>query len=147
MQNAKSQSAAKATTAAVLRTPGPIANDRLTIERREIPTLRAGEILVTVHACGVCRTDLNIVKGDLPAREPTIVPGHQIVGIVAAAAGDVALAVGTRVGISWLGGTDGTCRFFREGRENLCDHPVYTAMTGTAVTRARSSLGPTSCTR
>jgi propanol-preferring alcohol dehydrogenase len=112
--------------AAVLRTPGPIASDRLTIEARELPPLRAGEILVTVRACGVCRTDLNIVEGDLPARQPTIVPGHQIVGIVAAAAADVTLAVGTRVGISWLGGTDGTCRFCQLGRENLCDHPVYT---------------------
>jgi propanol-preferring alcohol dehydrogenase len=117
---------ATATTAAVLRTPGPIASDRLTIEARELPPLRAGEILVTVRACGVCRTDLNIVEGDLPARQPTIVPGHQIVGIVAAAADDVTLAVGTRVGISWLGGTDGTCRFCQLGRENLCDHPVYT---------------------
>ena len=115
-----------ATTAAVLRTPGPVANDPLRLEQREIAPLRAGEILVTVRACGVCRTDLNIVEGDLPPRQPTIVPGHQIVGSVAAAADDVALAVGTRVGISWLGGTDGTCRFCREGRENLCDHPIYT---------------------
>lgn len=126
MQSTRSQWAAPTTTAAVLRTPGPISSNRLTIEQRVIPTLRAGEILVTVRACGVCRTDLNIIEGDLPARQPTIVPGHQIVGIVAAAASDVALAVGTRVGISWLGGTDGTCRFCREGRENLCDHPVYT---------------------
>ncbi len=81
---------------------------------------------MTVRACGVCRTDLNIVEGDLPPHHPTIVPGHQIVGIVAAAAAGVTLAVGTRVGISWLGGTDGTCRFCLEGRENLCDHPVYT---------------------
>jgi propanol-preferring alcohol dehydrogenase len=114
------------TTAAVLRTAGPITTDRLTVEPRELPPLRAGEVLVTVRACGVCRTDLNIVEGDLPAHRATIVPGHQIVGTVAAIADDVTLAVGTRVGISWLGGTDGTCRFCREGRENLCDHPVYT---------------------
>jgi propanol-preferring alcohol dehydrogenase len=114
------------TTAAVLRSPGPISKDRLALEQRAMPPLRAGEILVTVRACGVCRTDLNIVEGDLPPHHPTIVPGHQIVGIVAAAAAGVTLAVGTRVGISWLGGTDGTCRFCLEGRENLCDHPVYT---------------------
>ncbi len=112
--------------AAVLTMPGALADDRLAIQQRELSPIRAGEILITVLACGVCRTDLNIVQGDLPARHATIVPGHQIVGIVAAAAGDVSLALGTRVGISWLGGTDGTCRFCREGRENLCDHPVYT---------------------
>ena len=87
--------------------------------------LEAGEILVDVRACGVCRTDLNIVQGDLPPKHPTIVPGHQIVGIVAATAPDVKVAIGTRVGISWLGGTDGTCRFCIAGRENLCDNIVF----------------------
>jgi propanol-preferring alcohol dehydrogenase len=81
---------------------------------------------VSVRACGVCRTDLHIVEGDLTARHATIVPGHQIVGIVTAAAPDVDVAIGTRVGISWLGGTDGSCRFCRAGRENLCDAPVFT---------------------
>ncbi len=100
--------------------------DRLTIERRALGELEAGQILVTVRACGVCRTDLNIVEGDLPPRHPAVVPGHQIVGVIADAAPDVDLAVGTRVGILWLGGTDGTCRFCREGRENLCDAPVFT---------------------
>ena len=117
---------ATTTTAAVLHTTGGIAKDRLTIEQRELPALRAGDILVEVRACGVCRTDLNIVEGDLPPHHPTIVPGHQIVGAVTAAGPGVTLAIGTRVGISWLGGTDGTCRFCRESRENLCDHPVYT---------------------
>jgi propanol-preferring alcohol dehydrogenase len=115
-----------ATTAAVLHKPGTISKDRLTLEKRTLGPLRAGQILVTVRACGVCRTDLNIVEGDLPPHHPTIVPGHQIVGVVAAAGADVTLAAGTRVGISWLGGTDGTCRFCLEGRENLCDHPVFT---------------------
>ena len=119
-------SAATTTTAAVLHAPGSITQDRLTIEQRELPPLRAGEIRADVRACGVCRTDLNIVEGDLPPHHPTMVPGHQIVGVITAAAPDVTLAIGTRVGISWLGGTDGTCRFCREGRENLCDHPVYT---------------------
>jgi propanol-preferring alcohol dehydrogenase len=108
-----------ATTAAVLHEPGTISKDRLTLEKRTLGPLLSGQVLVTVRACGVCRTDLNIVEGDLPPRHPAIVPGHQIVGIVAAAAADVALAVGTRVGISWLGGTDGTCPFCLEGRENL----------------------------
>jgi propanol-preferring alcohol dehydrogenase len=126
MQTTKPRATPMTTTAAVLRTPGPLTTDRLVLEARELPSLGAGEILVTVRACGVCRTDLNIVEGDLPARHPTIVPGHQIVGVVAAVAEDVTLAVGTRVGISWLGGTDGTCRFCRDEHENLCDHPVYT---------------------
>jgi propanol-preferring alcohol dehydrogenase len=116
----------KTTTAAVLAGTGPVSKDRLKIEERALPALGAGQILVTVRACGVCRTDLNIVEGDLPAHHSTIVPGHQIVGVVAAAAPGVDLKIGTRVGISWLGGTDGTCRFCLEGRENLCDHPVYT---------------------
>jgi propanol-preferring alcohol dehydrogenase len=114
------------TTAAVLHTPGPIAADRLVIERRTPRPPAAGEILVDVRACGVCRTDLHIVEGELPPRRPAIVPGHQIVGTVSAAAPDVTLAVGTRVGISWLGGVDGTCRFCSAGRENLCDAPVFT---------------------
>jgi propanol-preferring alcohol dehydrogenase len=114
------------TTAAVLKRTGPISEDRLTIEERALPELGAGMILVTVRACGVCRTDLNIVEGDLKPHQATIVPGHQIVGVIAGVGPGVELKLGTRVGISWLGGTDGTCRFCREGRENLCDNPVYT---------------------
>ena len=113
-------------TAAVLRTPGPIESDRLRVETLEIPPLQPGQILLSVRACGVCRTDLNIVEGDLPPHHPAIVPGHQIVGVVAEAAPDAGISVGTRVGISWLGGTDGTCRYCLEGRENLCDRPTYT---------------------
>jgi propanol-preferring alcohol dehydrogenase len=109
-----------------LRTPGPVAEDRLIVETAEIPALQPGQILVTVRACGVCRTDLQIVEGGLPPRRTPVVPGHQIVGVVAATAPGVDLALGSRVGISWLGGTDGTCRFCREGRENLCDAPVFT---------------------
>jgi propanol-preferring alcohol dehydrogenase len=85
-----------------------------------------GEILVAVRACGVCRTDLHIVEGELAPRQPTIVPGHQIVGTVSARAPGVGIAPGTRVGISWLGGVDGTCRYCRGGRENLCDAPIFT---------------------
>jgi alcohol dehydrogenase, propanol-preferring len=115
-----------ATTAAVLRGPGSITTDRLHVEARELPALRAGEVLVAVRACGVCRTDLHIVEGELPPRHPAIVPGHQIVGIVTGRGTGVEVAIGTRVGISWLGGTDGTCAFCVEGRENLCDAPTFT---------------------
>ena len=113
-------------TAAVLHTTGPMTADRLHIEQRDIPPLQAGQVLVTIRACGVCRTDLNIVEGNLKPHHPAIVPGHQIVGVVSAVAPNVTLAVGTRVGISWLGSTDGTCRFCLDGRENLCDNPIYT---------------------
>ncbi len=117
---------ARTISAAVLHATGSVRADRLTVERRALPELETGQILVTVRACGVCRTDLNVVEGDLPPRHAAIVPGHQIVGVVADAAPDVTLAIGTRVGVSWLGGTDGTCRFCREGRENLCDAPTFT---------------------
>jgi propanol-preferring alcohol dehydrogenase len=117
---------ARTISAAVLHETGSMQSDRLHIERRALPELEAGQILVTIRACGVCRTDLNIVEGDLPPRHSAIVPGHQIVGVISDAAPDVDLAVGARVGISWLGGSDGTCRFCREGRENLCDAPVFT---------------------
>jgi propanol-preferring alcohol dehydrogenase len=113
-------------TVAVLRETGSPSENRLRLENREIRALRPGEVLVAVRACGVCRTDLHIIEGDLPPRHPTIVPGHQIVGTVSDAGAGVALTRGTRVGISWLGGTDGTYRYCIEGRENLCDRPVFT---------------------
>jgi len=91
---------------------------------------------VRVRACGVCRTDLHIVEGDLPPSRPGVIPGHQIVGeVVAGTAGGPTvggtdeLRVGTRVGVSWIGGTDGTCRFCHLGLENLCDSPTFTGYT------------------
>lgn len=117
---------AKTVTAAVLHAPGPIGSNPLHIEQRSLAELQQGQILVAVRACGVCRTDLQIVEGALRPHRPTTVPGHQIVGVIAATAPDVGMKVGTRVGISWLGGTDGTCRFCRTGNENLCDAPVFT---------------------
>ncbi len=113
-------------TAAVLHATGSLATDRLYIEQLAIPPLRSGEILVTVRACGVCRTDLQIIEGALPPHRSPVVPGHQVVGSIAAVATGVDLNVGLRVGLSWLGGTDGSCRFCRAGRENLCDAPVFT---------------------
>ena len=113
--------------AAVLHATGPLGkDDPLRIEKRAIAPLRPGQILVTVRACGVCRTDLHIVEGEIAPHHASIVPGHQIVGVVSATGPDVELAAGTRVGISWLGGVDGTCRFCLEGRENLCDAPIFT---------------------
>lgn len=81
-----------------------------------------GQLLLAIAACGVCRTDLQLTTGDLPARRLPIVPGHQVVGRVLATGRDVTgWTVGERAGVAWLGGTDGTCRFCRSGRENLCE--------------------------
>ena len=89
------------------------------------PELSKGTILLRVLACGVCRTDLHITEGDLPPLMPRVIPGHQIVGEVVEGATD-RLPVGTRVGVSWMGGTDGNCWYCRNKMENLCDHPVFT---------------------
>ena len=92
------------------------------------PDLEAGHVLLRVVACGVCRTDLHIVEGDLPPVRPQLIPGHQIVGEVVD--GQTAeLPLGTRVGVSWMGGVDGECRYCRHGMENLCDNPTFTGYT------------------
>jgi len=92
-----------------------------------LPTPNAGQVLIRVHACGVCRTDLHIVDGELPRPKLPLVLGHQIVGVVAARGdGATRFHEGDRVGVPWLGYTDGTCRYCRAGRENLCDHARFT---------------------
>jgi propanol-preferring alcohol dehydrogenase len=89
-----------------------------------------GEIRVKVGACGVCRTDLHVVDGELPDPKVPIIPGHEIVGrIDALGAGVTDLSIGQRVGIPWLGHTCGVCSYCKSGRENLCDHPVFTGYT------------------
>ena len=91
------------------------------------PTPGPGQVLLHVHACGVCRTDLHVVDGELPEPKLPLIPGHQVVGTVAALGpGAKRFAVGRRVGVPWLGWTCGTCDFCRTGRENLCDHARYT---------------------
>ena len=97
----------------------------VSIEELPLPQPRQGEVLLKVIACGVCRTDLHIVEGDLPALQPRIIPGHQIVGEVVEGA-TAGLPIGTRVGVSWMGGVDGDCWFCLHNMENLCDHPVFT---------------------
>jgi len=94
---------------------------------RPVPIAAPGHVLVHVRACGVCRTDLHIVDGELPIGELPIVPGHEIVGVVEAVGEDVAeLTVGDRVGIPWLGSTCGTCEYCTSGRENLCPNARFT---------------------
>ncbi len=94
------------------------------------PTPGAGEIRVRVGVCAVCRTDLHVVEGDLSPQKLPIIPGHQVVGRVdQLGPGAGRFSPGQRVGIAWLRHTDGTCRFCRQGRENLCDHPGFTGWT------------------
>jgi propanol-preferring alcohol dehydrogenase len=100
------------------------------MRERPVPRTRAGEILVAVSACGVCRTDLHVVDGELPHPKLPIVPGHEIVGRVAALGDGVAgFEVGQRVGVPWLGATCGVCPYCRADRENLCDTPLFTGYT------------------
>ena len=89
-----------------------------------------GEVRVAIVACGVCRTDLHVVDGELPHPKLPIIPGHEIVGRVdAAGRGVTGLEIGMRVGIPWLGHTCGSCPYCRQGSENLCDHPLFTGYT------------------
>lgn len=109
--------------AMVLHAPG----HRLVYEERPTPAPGAGQIRVRVEACGVCRTDLHIVDGELTHPVLPLIPGHEIVGVVdALGAGVAAPALDTRVGIPWLGRSCGRCSFCLGGRENLCDAPIFT---------------------
>jgi len=102
----------------------------LVMQTRSVPVPGAGEILVAVAVCGVCRTDLHVVDGELPDPKLPIVPGHEIVGRVAAlGAGVSGFSVGERVGVPWLGATCGTCAYCRAEAENLCDAPIFTGYT------------------
>ena len=112
--------------AMVLKTPGR------PLEWTEVadPTAGVGEIRVNILACGVCRTDLHVIDGELPDLRVPIIPGHEIVGRVdALGPGVTGLAVGERVGIPWLGHTCGECPYCRMNRENLCDRALFTGYT------------------
>ncbi len=102
----------------------------LVLRERPVPQPAAGEILIEVAACGVCRTDLHVVDGELPHPKLPIVPGHEIVGRVAVlGSGVTGFALGACVGVPWLGAACGVCPYCRSGRENLCDAPVFTGYT------------------
>src|SRR5581483_1727182 len=116
--------------ACVLTKPAPVGDNPLKLEDVPIPIPADDEILVRVRACGICRTDLHVVEGELPVKLSPVIPGHQIVGEVAATGSNVRdVIAGHRVGIAWLHHTDGTCRFCRSGRENLCEHAEFTGWT------------------
>src|SRR5467141_102371 len=113
--------------ACLLRTPAAIETNPLEYADAATPQPKSGEVLVRVRACGVCRTDLHVIEGELPPRKSPVIPGHQVVGVIDRQ-GENALrfAVGARVGIAWLHQTDGTCEYCRSGAENLCDNPLFT---------------------
>ena len=123
--------------AALLNKPAPINTNPLVVTDTATPTPGPGEILIRVSHCGVCRTDLHVVEGDLPQRKSPVIPGHQVLGTIESfgtgansnAANNLKLKVGDRVGVAWLHHTDGTCQYCRSGAENLCDHPTFTGYT------------------
>jgi alcohol dehydrogenase, propanol-preferring len=111
--------------AMVLERPGA----SLVMRERPLPAPGPGELLIEIAACGVCRTDLHVVDGELPDPALPLVPGHEIVGRVATLGPGVAgLTTGARVGVPWLGFTCGVCPYCRTERENLCDRPLFTGL-------------------
>src|SRR5690349_11338330 len=113
--------------ACVLRAPAAIETNPLEFTEVARPQPKSGDVLVRVGACGVCRTDLHVVEGELPPRKSPVIPGHQVVGVIEKRVeGAQRFAVGSRVGIAWLHRTDGTCEYCRSGAENLCDNPMFT---------------------
>ena len=113
--------------ACLLRTPARIETNPLQFTDVLAPNPGNGEVLVRVHACGVCRTDLHVIEGELNPQKSPVIPGHQVVGIVEKQGeGAHRFATGDRVGVAWLHHTDGTCMYCRMGEENLCDNPTFT---------------------
>jgi len=99
---------------------------QLVQELRPLPVVQPGQVLLRVRACGVCRTDLHVVDGDLPFLGAPLVPGHEIVGEVIAQGAGISIPLGTRLGVPWLGYTCGQCKFCLLGEENLCDRARFT---------------------
>ena len=116
--------------ACVLERPAPIETNPLKFTEIREPDLAAGEILIRVNCCAVCRTDLHVVEGELPPRKSPVIPGHQVVGVVERAGKNARRFLqGSRVGVAWLHHVDGICAYCLRGQENLCDHPSFTGYT------------------
>jgi propanol-preferring alcohol dehydrogenase len=117
--------------ACVLPAPAPIETNPL--RYGDVPSperLEPGQVLVRVRACGVCRTDLHVIEGELAPRKSPVIPGHQVIGVVErVAAGANRLQPGDRVGVPWLHQTDGKCEYCRAGKENLCEAAAFTGYT------------------
>lgn len=111
----------------LLRTPAPIEQNPLEFAASPQPVPGPGQLLVRVQVCGVCRTDLHVIEGELPPKKSPVIPGHQVVGIVEQSGEGIRpLATGARVGIAWLHKTDEICGYCRRGEENLCEAPLFT---------------------
>jgi len=120
--------------ACLLKSPAPIETNPLVFADVPAPQPASGEVLVRVSYCGVCRTDLHVIEGELAPQKSPVIPGHQVIGVIeklgsGGSPGSGRFPVGARVGIAWLHHTDGTCEFCRSGAENLCDHPTFTGYT------------------
>lgn len=114
----------------VLDQPAPVESRPLVLTDVPVPKPADDEVLVKVHACGICRTDLHVVEGELAIRKARVIPGHQVVGTINAVGSRVdEFKIGDRVGIAWLNRTCGICEFCRAGRENLCDGAMFTGWT------------------
>ena len=113
--------------ACLLHAPAAIETNPLEYTDAATPQPKSGEVLVRVRACGVCRTDLHVIEGELPPRKSPVIPGHQVLGIVERQGENARrFGIGDRVGVAWLHRTDGTCEYCRSGAENLCDNPLFT---------------------
>lgn len=113
--------------ACVLRSVGRIETNPLQFTDTADPQPRGDQVLVQVKACGICRTDLHVIEGELPTRKLPLIPGHQVVGVIQRAGdGRGRFPAGARVGIPWLHRTCGVCEYCRAGKENLCDNPEFT---------------------
>ena len=114
----------------MLNSPASIDTRPLQFTEVPVPTPGDEEVLIRVRVCGICRTDLHVVEGDLPVRTPRVIPGHQIVGEISAVGAEVTkLSGGQRVGVAWLRHTCGECRYCRAGRENLCERAEFNGWT------------------
>jgi len=113
--------------ACLLHAPAAIETSPLEYTEVATPQPKSGEVLIRVRACGVCRTDLHVIEGELPPRKSPVIPGHQVVGIVERQGENTRrFGVGDCVGIAWLHRTDGTCEYCKANSENLCDNPMFT---------------------
>src|SRR5262249_58189290 len=113
--------------ACLLRSIAPIEQNPLELTEAPQPQPGAGQVRVKVSVCGVCRTDLHVIEGELPRQVLPIIPGHQVIGRVEkVGAGVTRFKIGDRVGIPWLHQTCGVCEYCREGKENLCENATFT---------------------
>jgi propanol-preferring alcohol dehydrogenase len=116
--------------AQILKMPAPVESHPLLSMEVPAPEPRPDEVLVRVRACGICRTDLHVIEGELAPKRPMLIPGHQVVGVITQKGANASkYAMGTRVGIPWLHRTCGVCEYCRRGQENLCENAQFTGYT------------------